>query len=82
MNTDQVLLAFVVHFNWTLQEFDVKNAFPHEDLEEVVYMEPPPGLTRALGTIKVCKLKNALYGLKQSLGPVSAFHKSKEKSEV
>jgi len=43
----------------------VKNAFLHGDLEEEICIDIPPGLSEnRLGT-KVCKLKEALYGLKQ-----------------
>jgi len=42
-----------------------KNAFLYGDLHEKVYMEQPPGYV-AQGEIKVCHLKKAIYGLKQS----------------
>ncbi|XP_059664885.1 uncharacterized protein LOC132311147 isoform X2 [Cornus florida] len=48
------------------QQFDVKNTFLHEGLEEEVYIEVPPGLEEKFKENKVCKLKKALYGLKQS----------------
>jgi hypothetical protein len=65
MNSIRVLLSIAANLGWPLQQFDVKNAFLHGDLEEV-YMEIPPGLEDSSSVGKVCKLKKALYGLKQS----------------
>lgn len=39
MNTSNILLSLASNFDWSLQQFDVKNAFVHGDLEKVVYME-------------------------------------------
>jgi Reverse transcriptase (RNA-dependent DNA polymerase) len=43
---------------------DVKNVFLQGDLDEEVYMDPPPGYPTQGN--KVCLLKKAIYGLKQS----------------
>ncbi|RVW76008.1 Retrovirus-related Pol polyprotein from transposon RE1 [Vitis vinifera] len=66
MNTVRVLLSLTANYNWDLQQFDVKNAFLHGELEEEIYMEVPPGYDNNLAAHIVCKLKKALYGLKQS----------------
>ena len=66
MNTVRVLLSLAANLGWCMQQFDVKNAFLHGDLDEEIYMEIPPGFGFNLEGNKVCKLKKALYGRKQS----------------
>jgi len=47
-----------------IHQMDVDTAFLNAPLEEDIYMIPPDGYDIAPG--KVLKLKNSLYGLKQS----------------
>ncbi|RDY01028.1 hypothetical protein CR513_15706, partial [Mucuna pruriens] len=61
----RINLSLAAHFGWDLQQFNVKNVFLHENLEEEVYMEIPPRFESHSVKNKVCKLKKALYGLKQ-----------------
>ena len=64
MNTIRVILSPTINLDWSLKQFDIKDVFLHGDLLEEVYMDPPPGFTPKEG--KVCRLKKAIYGLKQS----------------
>nr|XP_025703200.1 uncharacterized protein LOC112803971 [Arachis hypogaea] len=67
INTIRVLLSLVSNLNWPLQQFDVKNAFLHGELFELVYIDLPPGcMIPEKHTQKVFRLKRSLYGLKQS----------------
>ena len=66
MNTVRILLSLAANYGWELQQFDVKNAFLHGDLEKEIYMDVPPGYGNNLARHTVCKLRKALYGLKQS----------------
>ena len=47
-----------------LHQLDVDSAFPYADLEEDVYMTPPPGMNVPEGYC--LKLLKSLYGLKQA----------------
>ena len=71
MTTVRTLIAVAAARSWTISQMDVKNAFLHGDLQEDVYMHPPPGVEIPPGYI--CHLRRALYGLKQ--GPRAWFER-------
>jgi hypothetical protein len=62
--TFRLMLALTKSMNLHLHQLDVDSAFPYADLEEDVYMTPPPGMDISEGYC--LKLLKSLYGLKQA----------------
>lgn len=62
--TGRLLLHLAAVLGYHAHVMDVDQAFLHGDLEEDIYMEPPPGLSKKAGI--VWKLLRPLYGLKQA----------------
>nr|GFC92644.1 putative reverse transcriptase, RNA-dependent DNA polymerase [Tanacetum cinerariifolium] len=62
----RVLLSVASNQEWPLHQFDVKNAFLHEEIKEEVYMKAPPSFSNHFKPGEACRLKKSLYGLKQS----------------
>ena len=56
------LIAVAAVRCWPFYQMDVKNAFLNGDLQEEVYMQPPPSYPYSVN--QVCRLRHALYGLK------------------
>ena len=64
--TIRLVLSLALIHGWSLRQLDVKNAFLHGTLKEVIYMEQPPGFSSSIFPNHVCRLHKALYGLKQA----------------
>ena len=60
----KILFALQAMLGWKCHQMDVKTAFLHGEVDEVIYIEPPNGFPEKDG--KVLRLLKALYGLKQS----------------
>lgn len=63
-DTIRTILAIAAQKKLKILQSDIKTAFLHGDIDEEIYMQPPPGLPAESDL--VCKLRKALYGLKQS----------------
>jgi len=70
--TIRLLLSLAVSFHWPIRKLDVKNAFMHSSLTNEVYMKQPPRFVHSDFLKHVCKLKKAMYDLKQA--PRAWFH--------
>jgi hypothetical protein len=60
----RMLLAFASHNDFKLYQMDVKSAFLNGPIQELVYVEQPPGFEDPKFPNHVYKLQKALYGLK------------------
>ena len=62
----RVALGLAGRLNLEVEQFDVKTAFLHGDLEEKINMQQLEGFEVKGKDNLVCKLKKSLYGLKQA----------------
>jgi hypothetical protein len=61
-----MFLEFACFKNFKTYQMDVKSSFLNGALEEEVYLEQPEGFKLTKNQDYVCKLKKALYALKQA----------------
>lgn len=66
IQTIRAILALAASKGWKLWQMDVHNAFLYGELDHVIYMMQPTGFESQEHLEYVCKLKKAIYGLKQS----------------
>ena len=65
-STILLILALATKYNWPLHQMDIISAFLNGTINEDILMEIPEGFPSAGDNTKVCQIKQALYGLKQS----------------
>ena len=61
-----ITVCTVLSRTWPIHQLDVKNAFLHGNLSEVVYCQQPSGFEDPAHPDFVCLMKKSLYGLKQA----------------
>jgi hypothetical protein len=61
-----ILLVYASHHNMKLFQMDVKSAFLNGFINELVFVEQPPGFEDPRYPNHVYRLNKALYGLKQA----------------
>jgi hypothetical protein len=66
-STVRSIVTLAAQKNWKIHHLDVKTAFLNGTIDEEVYMTLPPGFETDLQYPgQVCKLQQALYGLRQA----------------
>jgi histone deacetylase 1/2 len=68
----RLVLSIAVSKGWKLRQLDINNVFLQGTLAEDVYMAQPPGFHDPDKPEFVCKLRKAIYGLKQT--PHAWYH--------
>ncbi|KAE9022030.1 hypothetical protein PF005_g6545 [Phytophthora fragariae] len=62
--TIRAAIYYAIQREWLVLQYDVKTAFLYDDLDELIFMEQPPGF-QIEGHSMVCRLLKSLYGLNQ-----------------
>jgi hypothetical protein len=57
LHTIRVVLSLTANLDWPLHPFDVKSALFHDDFNEEVYINIPPGYVATSESKIVCKLQ-------------------------
>jgi hypothetical protein len=60
------VLTLIISKGWPVHQLNVKNAFLHGTLSEIVYCSQPAGFVDPAHPQLVCRFNKSLYGLKQA----------------
>jgi hypothetical protein len=66
LETIRILLAYATSHNIKLYQMDMKSAFLNGKINELIYVEQPPGFEDSKKSNHMYKLSKTLYGLKQA----------------
>ena len=66
LETIRLLISLAATNGWEIHHLDVKTAFLHGELKEIVYVSQPEGFEKKGYEKKVYRLNKALYGLRQA----------------
>ena len=61
-----MIISLASSMGWELHQMDVKITFLNGEIEKEVYIEQPNGFVIHEKESHVCRLKKAMYGLKQT----------------
>ena len=64
--TIRTVLSLALSHRWPIHQLDMKNAFLHGNLSEMVYCQQPSGFEDPAQPDFICLLKKSLYGPKQA----------------
>jgi hypothetical protein len=71
--TIRIVLSLSLTNNWPIHQLDVKNAFLHGHLNEVVYSQQPSGFIDPQHPTHVCRLLKSLYALQEMCHNMTFF---------
>jgi hypothetical protein len=64
--TLRTLLSIAAHENLEIHQMDVETAYLNGMIDEEIYIKQPLGFETSCHDRKVCRLKKAIYGQRQS----------------
>ncbi len=66
IRTFRILIALATQLKLKIYNFDITTAFLNGELDEIIYLQQPPGFIDQKHSKRVWRLNKALYGLRQA----------------